>query len=193
MHDIEPHFQWRAHYRAEADPQSPFYGRQYSEFEFSTKVYNYYIHPQWDAFGSSTLYTKILFVDYDEGFAILEFIGEWNDALHNDVMFLKREIVDEMLPLGIHKYILIMEGILNFHGDEDAYYEEWYEEIREEDGWITMLNTLSHVEVELNDTRLYNYLNYGAVFNDLNWRPQKPKRIYEAIEGLVQNGERRLY
>jgi len=193
MHDIEPHFQWRAHYRAESDPQSPFYGRQYSEFEFSARVYNYYIHPQWDAFGSSTLYTKLLFADYDEGYAILEFIGEWNDTLHNDVMYLKREVIDLLIPAGIHKYILIMEGVLNFHGDDDAYYEEWYDEVREEGGWIAMLNTLKHVEMELYDTRLDHYLAFGGVLNDINWRPQKPRRVYEAIEGLVQRGAKRVY
>ncbi|MEJ7675142.1 MAG: hypothetical protein WKF59_21170 [Chitinophagaceae bacterium] len=41
-----------------------FYGREYSEFDFSQTVYNYYIHPQWDEFGSSTLYIKVLMADY---------------------------------------------------------------------------------------------------------------------------------
>ena len=54
-----------------------------SEFEYSNTVYNYYIHPQWDDIGSGTLYMKELYADYENGFAILEFIGEWNDvALH---------------------------------------------------------------------------------------------------------------
>ena len=65
MHEIEPYFNWRHLYTAEEDPQSPFYKRTYSEFEFSQTVYNYYIHPQWDDFGSRTLYLKILFTDYE--------------------------------------------------------------------------------------------------------------------------------
>ncbi len=43
--------------------------------------------------GSETLYLKILFVDYDERYAIIELIGEWNDAINNDIMLLKRDIV----------------------------------------------------------------------------------------------------
>ena len=89
MHDIEPHFHWRERYRAEDDDASPFHGRVYSEFGYSNRVYNYLIHPQWDEFGAETLYLKILFVDYDDQYAIIELIGEWNDAVHNDSMHLK--------------------------------------------------------------------------------------------------------
>jgi hypothetical protein len=35
MHDIEPYYNWRYLYTAETDERSPFYGREYSEFEFS--------------------------------------------------------------------------------------------------------------------------------------------------------------
>jgi hypothetical protein len=55
MHDIEPYYHWRDRYVAAEDKESPFYGRQYSEFEFSQQIYNYYIHPQWDDFGSPKL------------------------------------------------------------------------------------------------------------------------------------------
>src|SRR5690349_18387201 len=116
MHDIEPFYNWRHIYVSEQDERSPFYGRVYSEFEFSNTVYNYYIHPQWDDFGSNTLYIKILFADYERQFVILEFIGEWNDALYNDIMFLKREVVEELESQGIRKFILIGENVLNFHG-----------------------------------------------------------------------------
>ena len=107
MHDIEPYYHWRHLYTAEADPRSIFFGRTYSEFEFSQTVYNYYIHPQWDEFGSKTLYLKILFTDYDAKFAIIELIGEWNDAITNDIMILKREILELMIDEGINKFILI--------------------------------------------------------------------------------------
>ena len=65
MQDIEPYYQWRELYIASEDELSPFHGVVYSEFEFSNTVYNYFIHPQWDDFGSNTLYLKIIFVDYD--------------------------------------------------------------------------------------------------------------------------------
>jgi hypothetical protein len=41
MHEIEPYFNWRHLYTAEEDENSPFFGREYSEFEYSNTVYNY--------------------------------------------------------------------------------------------------------------------------------------------------------
>ncbi len=192
MHDIEPHFKWRDRYIASEDERSPFHGRVYDEFRYTQKVYNYFIHPQWDEFGSQTLYTKILFVDYEEGYAIFEFIGEWNDCLHNDVSFLKRDIIDAMIPQGINKYILLCENVLNFHGSDNCYYEEWYDDIKEEQGWIVFLNTLEHVEAELKETQIQYYVNFGALFNNINWRPQKPKLLFNAVEALLQGDVKRL-
>lgn len=193
MHDIEPHFGWRDKYRAEADDYSPFFGREYSEFGYTNKVYNYLLHPQWDEFGAETLYLKQLFTDYDEHYVILEMIGEWNDAVHNDVMHLKREFIDQLIGHGIRHFIIIMEGVLNFHGDDTDYYEEWLEEIRDEYGWVVLLNVHAHVEEELEQTRLDDYLTFGAPFNELTWRPQKPERIFEAVEGLLETGTKRIY
>ena len=104
MHDLEPHFAWLNQYSAADDQRSPFYQREYSEFYFDKTVYNYLIHPQWDQFGSNTLYIKILFADYQDKFAIIEMIGEWNDALYNDIMTLKREVLELMMAEGINKF-----------------------------------------------------------------------------------------
>ena len=76
MQDIEPFYRWRDRYIAARDERSPFFGRTYSEFEYSQTIYNYYIHPQWDNFGSPTLYAKVLFADYVEHYAIIELIEE---------------------------------------------------------------------------------------------------------------------
>ncbi|MEL7022024.1 MAG: hypothetical protein AAGK47_10465 [Bacteroidota bacterium] len=188
MQDIEPFYHWRDRYVAAEDSRSPFYGRTYNEFYYTQKIYNYFIHPQWDNFGSPTLYMKVLFADYEEGFAIFEFIGEWNDCVTNDIMFLKRDVIDPMLEEGISKFLIICENVLNFHGDEDDYYEELYEDVKERDGWVILLNTLNHVAEEMRDTRLQNYVYVGDEFNDLNWRPQKPKVLVKALDALV-NGE----
>ncbi|MEM6699041.1 MAG: hypothetical protein AAF599_11630 [Bacteroidota bacterium] len=192
MHDIEPHYHWRDEYIAAEDERSPFFGRQYSEFQYSQKVYNYFIHPQWDSFGSNTLYTKILYADYDEGYAILELIGEWNDCIHNDVMYLKREVADQMIEEGITKFVLLCENVLNFHGSDDCYYEEWYDDVKEEGGWICILNTLEHVKIEMQDTRIQHYVNMGAQFNDVNWRPHKPKVIYKLVDKMINGQVRQL-
>ncbi len=192
MHDIEPFHRWRDYYIASEDEHSPFYGQVSDELYYRNKVYNYYIHPQWDDFGSDTLYAKLLFTDYEEGFAIIEFIGEWNDCLHNDVMFLKRDVIDPLIKQGIYKYILICENVLNFHGSDDAYYEEWYEDIRDEGGWIVALNALHHVVDEMKATRLQYFVNFGEEFNAVNWRPFLPRQVFAAVESLVHGGIKRL-
>lgn len=192
MHDIEPFFRWRDDYIASEDRRSPFYERTYDEFRFTRKVYNYYIHPQWDFFGSSTLYCKVLFASYDEGFAVIEMIGEWNDTLHNDVMFLKREVIEPMMDAGISKFMLCCENVLNFHGSDDCYYEEWAEEARDEGGWICFLNVLEHVEDEMAATGLQHYVFFGDIFNAVNWRTQSPLRLFEGIEAVVLRGTHML-
>ncbi len=192
MQDLEPFFRWRDDYNAARDKRSPLYGRTYSEFEFTDTIYNYYIHPQWDNIGSPTLYLKVLFADYDQHFAIIELIGEWNDAVHNDIMFFKRELVDEMISEGIYYFILIGENVLNYHGDDDSYYEEWKEDLEEYNGWIVLLNMQDHVLDEMRETQLDNYLHFGGIFNDINWRPHKPRRVFAAIEGVLSQEEKRL-
>ena len=185
MHDIEPHFKWRNEYESTRDKHSPFYGKVHSEFQFSNKVYNYYIHPQWDEIGSPTLYLKVLFVDYEEGQAIIELIGEWNDAINNDIMFLKRELVDVMMSQGIHQFILICENVLNFHASDDCYYEEWYEDIVDEQGWVCLLNTLEHVEEEMKAHQIHYYLQLGYPFNNINWRVHRPKNLFKLIQTIL--------
>lgn len=185
MHDIEPFFKWRGSYIASEDHLSPFFGKTYSEFHFTNKVYNYYIHPQWDEFGSATLYLKVLYSDYHQGYSIIELIGEWNDCLHNDVMFLKREIIDDMREKGINKFILICENVLNFHGSDDCYYEEWYDDVKEEGGWICFVNTLEHVAEEMNSTCIHHYVHLGEAFNEVDWRVLKPHLLFKVIENKI--------
>ena len=101
MHKIEPYYYWYQYYESSEDERSPFFGKEYDYHLYSEEIYGYFIDPAWDYMGSETLYIKILFTDYEKGFAILEFIGEWNDALHNDIMHLKRNIIEHMIIQGI--------------------------------------------------------------------------------------------
>ena len=41
-------------------------------------------------------------------------------------MFLKRNIIDELVGEGIDKFIMIGENVLNYHASDDSYYEEWF-------------------------------------------------------------------
>ncbi|MEZ5015004.1 MAG: hypothetical protein R2794_12000 [Chitinophagales bacterium] len=183
MQDIEPYYSWREFYASEEDDRSPFYGRMYDAFMLSNTIYNYFIHPQWDAFGSATLYTKILFADYDSGVAILELFGEWNDCLYNDIMFLKREVIDVLTREGINKFILIGENVLNFHGGDEDYYEEWFDDI--EDGWIAFVNFREHVEDEMIRTHVDRYGLLGAPLNDLNWRKFNPQALGNVVDAMM--------
>ena len=187
MHEIEPHYRWRDDYVSAEDERSPFYGTEYSEFEFDKQIYNFLLHPQWDHFGSNTLYLKILFTDYLVGYTIVELIGEWNDAIYNDIMLFKREIVDIMVDAGITKFILIGENVLNFHASDDCYYEEWFQDI--EDGWIAGINFRPHVIDEFKAHNIDYFINFDGPLNDLSWRSQKPLQVFKAVSAQL---ERRL-
>lgn len=182
MHDIEPYYNWRHLYTAEEDEKSPFYGRTYSEFEFTQTVYNYYIHPQWDDFGSRTLYLKILMADYDAGYAVIELIGEWNDAIENDVMTLKRDVIDKMEADGINKFILIAENVLNFHSSDDCYYEEWHEDITDSGGWVVVLNMPEQTQYDFKRARINRYLE---LIDYPNWRTLQPQHLFHAIDNYL--------
>jgi hypothetical protein len=183
MHDLEPYWNWRSLYTAEDDNRSPFYEREYSEFEFSNSIYDHFIHPQWDSIGSSTIFIKILYADYDSGYAIIEMIGEWNDCLYNDIMNLKRDIIDILIQEGINKFILIGENILNFHPSDDCYYEEWFDDI--EDGWIAMLNFREHVMADFKQYNIDQYLVFGGELDDLAWRTLQPDQVFSKVENIV--------
>ncbi len=183
MHDIEPFYKWQKFYEASEDERSPFYGREYNLFSYTNDIYGYYIHPQWDYFGTETLYIKLIFADYQHKVAILEFIGEWNDALNNDIMFLKRNIIDHLTRQGINQFILIGENVLNFHGSDDSYYEEWFDDV--EDGWIAAINFRDFVMDEWQKYNLDWYLNYGGNLEINNWRTMKPIDLFEKVKSMV--------
>jgi hypothetical protein len=183
MHYVEPYYGWRGYYIASEDPSSPFYGREYSEFEFSNTIYNFYIHPQWDSFGSPTLFIKILFVDYDEKYAVIELIGEWNDAIENDIMKFKRDIIERLTEVGIEYFILIGENVLNFHYSDDCYYEEWFDDI--ENGWIAMVNFHEHVLREFQHIQIDHYINMSGELDDIEWRTFQPFQFFKKVRDLI--------
>lgn len=183
MHEIEPTQIWKSLYESSQDRNSPFYGQRYSESECIHSIYNYYIHPEWDEMGSATLYLKILYADYNQGYCIIELMGEWNDILYNDIMFLKRNVVEVLMATGIEKFILIGENVLEFHADDDSYYQEWADEI--EDGWLAFINLRKHVLDEITQHRLDYYLAIGGQLNNINWRPLSPQQLFKVVDDLI--------
>jgi hypothetical protein len=182
MHDIEPYYNWRHIYTSEQDERSPFYGRVYSEFEFTQTIYNYYIHPQWDDFGSRTIYLKVLMADYEEHYAVIELIGEWNDAIENDIMELKREVADPLIAHGITKFILIAENVLNFHSSDKEYYQEWFDEVTDENGWVVILNMPEQTQHDFRHAKLQRYFELMEMDN---WRIYKPFHLFKKIDEQV--------
>lgn len=183
MHLVEPHFGWRGLYTAEEDVQSPFYEKVYSEFEFENSIYNFAIHPQWDSIGSPTLFLKMLYADYEENFVIIEFIGEWNDAIENDIMTLKRDFIEDLIHEGIQKFILIGENVLNFHSSDDCYYEDWFDDL--DDGWIAFVNFHEHVTQEFQYANIDSYVAMGGGLDDLEWRTFLPHEFFKKVNKLV--------
>ena len=180
MHAIEPYYNWSHLYSSELDQLSPFFKVEYDLFHFTHSVYDHVIHPQWDYFGSETLYLKILFADYETGFCVIEFIGEWNDTISNDVMHLKRNVLDQLSLHGINKYLLVGEHIFNFHYSDLEYYEEWIDDL--EDGWIATIGLQHHVLSDWEQFGLNQYVFMGEFINDIPWRTIQPKKLFEGLD-----------
>ncbi len=183
MHEIEPYYNWLRYYDPAHDDRSPFYGKEYNFDVYSETIYGYYIDPAWDNMGSDTLYVKILYADYEAGYAVIEFIGEWNDAINNDIMHLKRNVIEPLNHEGIDKFILIGENILNFHGSDDCYYEEWFEDV--EDGWIAAVSFPEFIQDELKKFNVDSYINMGGTLQIDKWRTMMPQTFFDTVNGLI--------
>ncbi|MBD0289512.1 MAG: hypothetical protein ICV79_29450, partial [Flavisolibacter sp.] len=132
-----------------------------------------------DDFGSRTLYLKVLQADYDDHYVVIELIGEWNDAIENDIMELKREVVDKFIEEGITKFILISENVLNFHSGDKDYYQEWHEEVSDEEGWIVCLNMPEATQYEFKKAKISYYIE---LMDLANWRTYKPFHLFKKID-----------
>jgi hypothetical protein len=186
MHTIEPFPNWLTYYDSSLDDQSPFYEKEYNYDLYTETIYGYFIDPAWDSCGSETLYLKILYADYVAHYCILEFIGEWNDAINNDIMSLKRNLIELLQKEGIHKFILIGENIMNFHGSDDSYYEEWSSETQDEGGWIAALGFPDFVREEMERYHLNQYIEFREALQIPNWRTLHPHRVYSLVNDFFQ-------
>ncbi|MGL4631108.1 MAG: hypothetical protein ACRCVT_07875 [Leadbetterella sp.] len=182
MHEIEPFYNWQKYYNSYEDKLGPFY-EKINDGHFENTVYEYYIHPDWDDIGSETLYIKILMVNYVRSYSVIELMGEWNDTLHNDIMYLKRYIIDHLVKRNIRKFILVGENILQFHGSDTEYYEEWMEDC--EEGWICILGFRDFIIKEFRRYGLDAFFNYGGGLDIENWRTYKPDKLFEIIDSNI--------
>jgi len=184
VHTIRPYERWNQYYNSSYDELSPFAGKSYNYDLYSENIYGYFIDPAWDFIGSETLYIKIIFTDYQLGFSVIEMIGEWNDAINNDIMHFKRSIIDHLQKNSINKFAIIGENVMDFHGSDDCYYEEWFEDV--EEGWIAGINFREHVEEEMKLYNIDNYINMSGSLQINQWRTLQPLKFYELVDGLIQ-------
>lgn len=184
MHELDPFDGWLSVYDSNLDEKLPFYGETHDRYDL--QFYNHLIHPEWDFIGSETLFAKVLFASYSQGFVVIELIGEWNDTLHNDCMHLKRNLIDVLLAEGIQKFILIGENVLNFHGLEDDYYQEWFDEL-EDEGWIATICFRDFIHQEWVRYHLDGFLNWGGALEITNWRALHPVQLCTTIDAAIRN------
>jgi hypothetical protein len=109
-------------------------------------------------------------------------IGEWNDAIENDIMSLKRDVIDFLMRTGISKFILITENVLNFHSGDKDYYQEWVEENNESKGWVVALNMSEAAQYDFRRKKLNNYIE---LINLPDWRIYKPYHLFRKIDNMM--------
>jgi hypothetical protein len=184
MHEIEPYYGWLNYYTNEADDNSPFQDADHNAFSLDKGVYEYLAHPLWDHIDSDGLLLKILYVHYDEGYAIIELFGVWNDLILNDYRLLSENCLTYLIDAGITKFVLIMENVLNIYLDADDYYEALQEEL--EDGWICLLRPRAHVVAEIEQYDIGRYFFWSEELDALNWRKSKPWELFAIVESKLQ-------
>ena len=124
----------------------------------------------------------MLFVDYEANYAIIEMIGEWNDAIENDIMSLKRNLIDYLTVKGIYKFVFITENVLNYHSGDTDYYEEWTEEINEENGWIVLLNMPEQTKYDFLHSKIKKYLFF---YENYEWRTYRPDVLFQWVDSQI--------
>ena len=129
--ETEPFYGWLGLYNPAEDENGPFYGVEANLSDYERFIYTFPAHPDWNDIGSDSLLVKVLFVEYEQGFAIIELFGEWNDLHLNDFKLLAENLFTYLLDCYVNKIILICENVFHIYLDTDDYYQELQEELEE--------------------------------------------------------------
>ena len=85
-------------------------------------------------------------------------------------------LIDQLFSEGITKFILITENVLNFHSGDKDYYEEWFDEVTDENGWIVSLNMPEATQYDFRKKKL----NYFIELMEMPyWRVFKPEHLFD--------------
>ncbi|TAE49693.1 MAG: hypothetical protein EAZ89_13855 [Bacteroidetes bacterium] len=179
LRDIEPFYGWLELYSHETDELSPFHEVQHNLFYYDRSMNHIPAHPLWDDFGSESLLVKILFADYDAGYAIIELMGEWNDLFENDYKLLAENCLTYLIDNGINRFILICENVFHIYLQSDDYYEAVQDELG--DGWICALRLRPHVAEEMVSYGIASYVYWSPLLDEIPWRKLRPAQLFEFV------------
>lgn len=181
--EIEPFYGWLPLYSHEQDENSPFHEVVHNLFQYDRYIHNIPCHPLWDDFGSESLLLKILYASYQDGYAIIELFGEWNDLFENDFKLLAENCLTYLLDHGINRFILICENVFHIYLEGDDYYQAMQEELG--DGWICAMRMREEVRQEMQEYGILDYFYWSEAVDQLRWRKLKPKQLYELIDSRM--------
>lgn len=185
LHHIEPFYGWLNIYSHDRDVRSPFHEVEHNLFYFDRSVNNIPAHPLWDYFGSESLLLKILYADYEMGFAIIELFGEWNDLFENDFKLLAENCLTYLIDHHIDKFILVCENVFHIYLEADDYYQALHEELGDE-GWVCALRTRENVWEEMEAYTIAHYFYRSPVLDEVPWRKLKPQQLYHLVASRMQ-------
>ncbi|MDX2248504.1 MAG: hypothetical protein SF052_17095 [Bacteroidia bacterium] len=183
LRDIEPFYGWLEIYSHDRDERSPFHEIQHSLFYYDRSVNNIPAHPLWDDIGSESLLVKILYANYEEGYAIIELFGEWNDLFENDYKLLGENCLTYLIDNGIDKFILICENVFHIYLETDDYYQALQDEM--EEGWICILRARQEIFEEMNHYGVASYFYWSPFLDELEWRKLKPFQLFSLIQSRM--------
>jgi hypothetical protein len=184
FHEIEPFYGWLSLYNHEQDPHSPFHEVEHNLFYFDRSINSIPAHPLWDTIGSESLLIKILYASYDEGFAVIELFGEWNDLYDNDYKLLAENCLTYLIDHGIRHFILVCENVFHAYLESDDYYEALQEEL--EEGWICLLRPRRELLEELEEYGMAHYFYHSPMLDEVAWRKLKPVQLFQLVASRMR-------
>ncbi len=184
LHHIEPFYGWLAWYSHDQDERSPFHEVEHNQFYYDRSINQIPAHPLWDDFGSESLLCKILFADYEKGFAIIELFGEWNDLFDNDFKLFAENCLTYLVDHGIDRFVLICENVFHIYLDQTDYYDAMLDELGES-GWMCLLRTRQQVKEDLDEYGVSAFFYQSERLDQIPWRRLKPAQLFALIESRM--------
>ena len=87
-----------------------------------------------------------------------------------------------------HIYLRIQ--VLNFHSSDKEYYQEWYDEVSEANGWIISLNMPESTQYDFKKARIINYISF---IEEEKWRVYNPMHLFEKIDNEMGRRIEQVY